>query len=182
MMVAERLMLSLPPQRNKEAVVAILESESAAQEFMARLREMGVPMRDVTFLRVATSEQAFQIKRNSQLSLTSPQNSNRIIFGAMVGFMLASILGSFLYARNFLFLSFIESIFIYFVAMAILGIVLGSICGALWGAYQAQQKEKSKPFPVQNIDGYLVSAKLPPDWVIQCEVIAEELGAKKIFR
>ncbi len=182
MMVAERLMLSLPPQRNKEAVVAILESESAAQQFMERLREMGVSMRDVTFLRVATGEQTYQCKRNSQLSLTSPQNSNWIIVGALAGFILASILGSFLYAENFLFLSFIESFFIYFVAMALLGIVLGSACGAIWGAYRAQQKEKSKPLPIQNIDGYLVSAKLPPDWVIQCEAIAEELGAKKIFR
>lgn len=182
MMVAERLMLSLPPQRNKEVVVAILESESDAQLLMERLREMGVPMRDVTFLRVATSEQAHQFKRNSQLSLTSPQNSNRIIVGALAGFILASILGSFLYAGNFLFLSFIESVFIYFGAMAVLGIVLGSACGAVWGAYQAQQKEKSKPFPIQNIDGYLVSAKLPREWVIQCEAIAEELGAKKIFR
>ena len=181
MMVAERLMLSLPPQRNKEAVVAILESESAAQQFMGRLRELGVPMRDVTFLRVATSDQSYQFRQNSQLSLRSPQSSKLIIVGAMTGFILASLLGSFLYSRDFLFLSLIESIVVYFVALVVLGVVIGSTSGAIIGAYQAQRTE-AKLLPLQNIDGYLISAKLPTDRVVQCEAIAEELGAKKIFR
>ncbi len=181
MMVAERLVLSLPPQRNKEAVVAILESETAAQQFMERLRELGVPMRDVTFLRVATSDQAYQFKPNRQLSLTSPQSSNSTIVGALTGFILASFFGSFLYSRNFFFLSLLESIVVYFIAMGILGIVIGSTAGAIIGAYQAQKAE-AQTLPIQNIDGYLVSAKLSGDRVIQCEAIAEELGAKKIFR
>ena len=181
MMVAERLMLSLPPQRNKEAVVAILESETAAQQFMERLREIGVPMRDVTFLRVATSDQSHQFKPSRQLSLSSPQSSNLTIVGALIGFILASLFGSFLYSRNFLFLSLLESVVVYFIAMAILGIVIGSTTGAIIGAYQAQKIE-DQTLPIQNIDGYLVSAKLPGDRVTQCEAIAEELGAKKIFR
>jgi hypothetical protein len=181
MMVAERLMLSLPPQPSKEAVVTILESEAAAQQFMERLRELGVPMRDVTFLRVATSDQTYQFRPSRQLSLSSPQSSNLTMVGALTGFILASCFGGFLYSRNFLFLSVIESIVVYFIAMAILGIVIGSTAGAIIGAYQAQKTE-AQTLPIQNIDGYLVSAKLPEDRVVQCEAIAEELGAKKIFR
>ena len=181
MMVAERLMLSLPPQHNKEAVIAILETELAAQQLMQRLREMGVPMRDVTFLRIATSDQSYQFRQSRQLSLSSPQNSKFTIMGAVIGFILASLLGSFLYSTNVLFLSFIESIIVYFVAMAILGIVIGSSFGAMFGAYQAQRAEET-PILIQNIDGYLISAKLPVNQVTQGEAIAEELGAKKIFR
>jgi uncharacterized protein YacL len=180
MMVAERLMLSLPPERSKEAVVAVLESESAAQQFMERLRALGVPMRDVTFLRVATSDQTYQFRQNTQLSLTSPQSSKWIIGGAITGFILTTFVGSYLFSINILFLSFIESIVVCFVAMAILGIVLGSMTGAILGAYLAQRSE-AKPLPIQNIDGYLISAKLSNAQLIECQAIAEELGAKKIF-
>ncbi len=181
MMVAERLRLSLPPQHSKQAVVAVLETEFAAQQLMERLRAIGVPMRDVTFLRIATSDQSYQYKQHRQLSLSSPQNSKFTIVGAVIGFMVASFVGGFLFSTNFLFLSLIESLVVYFVALAVLGIVTGSSLGAMIGVYQSQKTE-SVPIPMQSIDGYLVSAKLLINQVAQCEAIAGELGAKKIFR
>lgn len=97
----------------------------------------------------------------------------------MLGSFMALLLGMVLYAANFLQLSFLEALLVHTLALVILGGVIGGAIGAILASLQAQKTIAS--VSSQSTDGFIVIVKASPHLTVQCEVIARELGARKVL-
>ncbi len=177
-MVAERLTISESPQAHRRTLMYKFEFESEVDEFVRSLSALAIPPSAITILQLALQSTS----RYSRIRMRDPQQSPQFArytwVGACSGSALGLLLGLVLQYNDWLALSWLESIFIHFIALIALCAVLGGTIGAILAAYQIQ--ERVLDIPPQNADGYLVVVKTPLDVCERCELLAQSLGARTI--
>lgn len=178
-MIAEsfsRIDTSSPAQ---QTLFVLFDNELQAEALLKKLSEISITPEALTLLRIFLNEQPSRTKITRPVQTRhSPQLTRFTTAGGLIGGSLAILIGLLLNYSNFLSLSFIETIFIYFIALGILGTVLGGAIGAIWASYRT-------PKPQENLipdhdDNYLVIIKTPLHLIRQCELLAKGLGAKSI--
>lgn len=151
--------------------------QAAAEQFMTRLVELGISASAMTMLEIAVREPEFRAFVEEGDDLSGVSNAP-VTVGAIVGCVLAAVAGYWLNRSTFLSLSILETLVVYFLALMMLGTVLGAAVGAIWASYSKSRY----PRVVTRLmaDCYLVTTRIGPEKLKEVEFLARSMGAKRI--
>ena len=167
-------------------MVVLYEQEERTSELLDRLAAIGIDTSEASIVRVELSQAAEAAKSFGNVAPIPPRSvaptARNSITGAVLGSSAGLLAGIFLYTSDTFRLPLPDRMFVYAVVSALLGGVLGAVCGVLWSALgkSSPPKDVSRKAPVDR-DGFLVAVKMRPQIAEQAEEIAHRLGAKEVL-
>jgi hypothetical protein len=176
-MVAERIKFEPLPQPRYTTLTVLFAHEAEVDRFVSQLADRNLSPQAVTIIGVALGEPP---KRLATMANANTAHLKRYTQRGIVGgIVVALVVGVTLYRLNLWQLSFLESLLVYALALLTLGVVLGGATGAVLASLQTHDEVIT--LPPQNLEGFLVTLKIPSHLLPQGEALAREVGAKKLI-
>ena len=167
-------------------MVVLYEVEERTSELLDRLAALGIDTSEASIVRVELSQVAEAARAFGAVTKSPPKSVSPVarnaVTGAVLGSVLALMIGIALYASSLFSLGFVEGLFPHALLAATFGALLGAAAGVAFGAASKKRLLRSAPPPPpSNRDGFLVAVKMRPQVAEQAEEIARRLGAKEIL-